>query len=94
MSTVNQKNFIAIVAEEVDYPQTVVKEMLYGILDTITNELAAGNEINLTGFGKFATVERAARKGFNPATGKHIQIAASTGIKFKAGTGLKNAVNS
>ena len=93
MSTLNQKNFIAKVAEEVDYPQSVVKELLYGILDTITNEMAAGNEINLTGFGKFYTVERAARKGYNPAAGKHIDIAASTGAKFRAGTGLRNAVN-
>lgn len=47
----------------------------------------------LVGFGTFTTVERAAREGKNPTTGKKIQIAASTQPKIKAGKELKDALN-
>jgi DNA-binding protein HU-beta len=60
---------------------------------SITEELKAGNEINLIGFGKFATVKKAASKGRNPATGAEIDIPARTSPKFAPGKALKDAVN-
>ena len=46
----------------------------------------------ITGFGTFDVVKRAARKGRNPATGKEIKIAASKAPRFKAGKALKDSV--
>lgn len=60
-----------------------------GVIDT----LASGGQVTLTGFGTFKVTDRAARTGRNPATGKEIQIAASKVPTFKAGKGLKDAVN-
>ena len=60
---------------------------------TITDNLAKGEEVRLTGFGSFRTAKRAARQGRNPQTGQTIYIPASTQAKFKAGESLKNAVN-
>lgn len=45
--------------------------------------------VQVIGFGTFAVVNRAARKGVNPKTGKPIQIKASKNVKFKAGSSLK-----
>ena len=63
------------------------------ILDTITSALASGGDVRLTGFGAFSVAERSARMGRNPQTGAAIHIPASKQPKFKAGKGLKDAVN-
>ena len=62
-------------------------------LDTIAGELAAGGDVAIAAFGKFAVAERAAREGRNPATGETIQIAASRGAKFSAAAALKSQLN-
>ncbi len=47
----------------------------------------------MIGFGTFEVKARAARKGRNPQTGAEIKIPASKNPVFKAGKGLKDAVN-
>ena len=54
--------------------------------------LASGESVTFTGFGSFKVVERAARKGRNPRTGKEITIPASKVAKFTPGKGLKDAI--
>ncbi len=63
------------------------------VFTTITDNLAKGEEVRLSGFGKFIVGKRAARKGRNPQTGKAIRLPASTQAKFRAGETLKRAVN-
>lgn len=60
-----------------------------GVIDTLAN----GGQVVLTGFGTFKVNDRAARTGRNPKTGEEIQIAATKVPTFKAGKGLKDAVN-
>jgi DNA-binding protein HU-beta len=60
--------------------------------DAITDALAGGGSVTVTGFGTFDVRERKARQGVNPATGAKIQIAASKAPGFKAGKSLKDAV--
>ncbi|MBU1289886.1 HU family DNA-binding protein [Patescibacteria group bacterium] len=67
-------------------------EAVNAMLDTITSALSKGNDVVLTGFGKFSVSKRAARMGVNPRTGEKLQIAATTVPKFKAGKALKDAV--
>ena len=62
-------------------------------LDAITGTLSNGGSVSLVGFGTFSVKARAARMGRNPRTGEAIQIAASNVPGFKAGKGLKDAVN-
>lgn len=59
----------------------------------ITESLAAGESITLTGFGSFKVTKRAARKGRNPRTGQEINIPPSSVVKFTPGKNLKEAVN-
>ena len=62
------------------------------ILESITNTLKGGGEINFTGFGKFSVAERGPRQGVNPRTGERITIAGGRVPKFSAGAGLKSSV--
>lgn len=64
-----------------------------GVFDAISGSLARGQEVRVVGFGTFSVARRKATQGRNPRTGEKIQIAASNQPKFKAGKGLKDAVN-
>lgn len=62
-------------------------------VEVITDEMKKGESVSLIGFGTFLVRERQARTGRNPRTGENIAIAASKIPSFKAGKGLKDAVN-
>ena len=49
------------------------------VLDTISDALGGGGDVNFTGFGKFHVAERGARQGVNPRTGERITIAGGKG---------------
>ena len=63
------------------------------IVDSVTKALKRGEQVSVVGFGTFSVKHRAARSGRNPRTGETINIAASNVPGFKAGKGLKDAVN-
>lgn len=63
-----------------------------GVLKAIQDEVVAGGKVQLVGFGTFEAVERAAREGRNPLTGKPMKIDAYKAPKFKAGKAFKDAV--
>ena len=60
---------------------------------TVSETLKKGDEVAITGFGKFSVVKRRARQGINPRTGEIVKIKASTAPKFTPGAGLKQAVS-
>jgi DNA-binding protein HU-beta len=59
----------------------------------IMKTMKEGDRVQITGFGTFESRRRKARTGRNPQTGEEIQIAASNAPAFKAGKGLKDALN-
>ena len=64
-----------------------------GVFDSIRTALSNGDEVRLVGFGTFSVAKRKASTGRNPRTGEPMTIKASNQPKFKAGKGLKDAVN-
>ncbi|HTZ64687.1 MAG TPA: HU family DNA-binding protein [Solirubrobacteraceae bacterium] len=69
------------------------REAIDAAFDAVSDELAAGGEVAVAGFGKFSVSRRAARTGRNPATGQTINIAASNAAKFSAASALKKRLN-
>ncbi len=63
------------------------------IFEAISGALKSGDEVRLVGFGTFSVAKRKASTGRNPRTGEPMKIKASSQPKFKAGKGLKDAVN-
>ena len=59
----------------------------------IAKALKGGKRVQITGFGTFESKHRKAREGRNPRTGQTIKIAASNTPAFRAGKGLKDAIN-
>lgn len=92
MAIVNKDELARGVAERSGLEVGQAKKAVEATLEEISKQIAGGNEVRLTGFGKFSAVGRAAREGRNPKTGESMQIAAKTVPKFSAGAELKKAV--
>src|SRR5438874_13019625 len=74
-------------------PASQARQVVEAAIDVVSDELAAGGEVALAGFGKFSVSHRAARQGRNPSTGQTIQIAASKGAKFSAASARTKRLN-
>jgi len=89
----NKAELIDAVASRAGLTKTDAAEAVDATFEAITNALAQRDTVSLIGFGTFSTSDRAARTGRNPRTGETINIAATCVPKFKAGKGLRDAVN-
>lgn len=89
----NKNDLIAAVADNSGLAKAEAAKSVDAVLDAVSSALAKGDDVRLVGFGTFSVAERKASEGRNPRTGETIQIAASKQPKFKAGKGLKDAVN-
>ncbi len=89
----NKTELIAAVAEKTNSSKKDAEKAVAAVLDTVTGALAAGEKVQLVGFGTFEVRSREARTGKNPRTGEAVAIPASKVPAFKAGKGLKDIVN-
>ncbi|WP_250495047.1 HU family DNA-binding protein [Caballeronia sp. GAWG1-1] len=89
----NKQELIDAIATQAGTNKGVAEEIVNAVLATISKEVAAGNAVQLIGFGTFGSGERAARTGRNPSTGATIEIAAAKTVEFTAGMSFKDAVN-
>ena len=89
----NKTELVAAVAEKAEISKKDSEKALKAFVDVVTEQLKAGDKVQLVGFGTFEVSERAAREGRNPQTGKTMKIDACKAPKFKAGKALKDAVN-
>ena len=89
----NKAELITAISEQAGLTKKDAEKALDTFTDTVSKALAAGDKVQLVGFGTFETTKRAAREGRNPQTGKTVKIAASVAPKFKAGKALKDIVN-
>ncbi|MBR2136584.1 MAG: HU family DNA-binding protein [Alphaproteobacteria bacterium] len=88
----NKTEFVDAVAKSAGVTKADTTKVVAAALEVVTKALKKGEAVQITGFGTFDVVKRAARKGRNPATGKEIKIAASKAPRFKAGKVLKDSV--
>ena len=89
----NKTELVAAIAEKTELSKKDAEKALKAFIDVVSDELKAGNKIQLVGFGTFEVAERAAREGRNPKTGEAMTIAACKAPKFKAGKALKDSIN-
>ncbi len=89
----NKNDLVAAVAAHAELSKADAAKAVDAVFQAITESLQKNDEVRLVGFGTFSVAERAATEGRNPRTGEKIAIPASKQPKFKAGKGLKDAVN-
>ena len=90
---VNKAEMIDQIATSADLSKAAAGRALDATIATVQAALKKGGTVTLVGFGTFYVGKRAARSGRNPRTGASIKIKAAKVPKFRAGKGLKDAVN-
>jgi DNA-binding protein HU-beta len=90
---VNKNDIVAAIAGSTGLSKSDSAKAIDSVFDSISDALKAGEEVRIVGFGSFNVTRRKQSQGRNPRTGEPITIPASNQPKFKAGKGLKDAVN-
>ena len=88
----NKTELIESIAAKADVPTSEAQKYFEAFEQVVTDALKGGDEVRITGFGKFSVRERQAREGRNPQTGEKMKIAASKVPSFSAGNALKAAL--
>ena len=89
----NKAELTAAIVKKTGFTKKDAEKAIAALTEVVTETLAAGEKVQIVGFGGFEVRERPAHKGHNPMTGEEIEIAASKSPAFKAGKALKEALN-
>ncbi len=89
----NKTQLIEAVAQDSGLSRADSARALDSPVNTVQKTLKKGDDVALTGFGKFSVVKRGARTGRNPQTGQPVKIRASKAPKFTAGATFKTAIS-
>ncbi len=87
----------AVIVESVNnqlgLPKKECAEMVETLLEIIKNTLASGEDVLISGFGKFNVKEKRERRGRNPETGEDLMLAPRRVVKFRCSGKLRNRIN-
>jgi DNA-binding protein HU-beta len=89
----NKGELVAAVSDKIGLSRGQASDAIDAAIDAITGALKKGDEVKIVGFGTFVVTDRAAGEARNPRTGEKVNVPASKTPKFRAGAGLKDAVN-
>ena len=89
----NKTELSSAVAAKAELTRKQAELAVNSMVEVIGDALAKGEKVQLVGFGSFEVRNRPARKARNPRTGEEIKVAASKAPAFKAGSALKEKVN-
>ena len=89
----NKQDLVWEISRRVYVPKPQVEEILEAAIEVIENAVAAGDDVTLMGFGTFERSVRKARGGYDPHSGKQIQIPEIVLAKFRAGKNFREKLN-
>jgi integration host factor subunit alpha len=91
--TLTKVHIVESIAEQNGYTKIKSSETVETILELIKSELASGENVLISGFGKFCVKEKRERKGRNPATGENMMVAPRRVMTFRCSGKLRDRVN-
>jgi integration host factor subunit alpha len=92
--TLTKADIVEAVAKQNGYTKERSFEVVETLLEIIKSTLESGEDVLLSGFGKFCVNEKKERKGRNPATGETAIIAARKVVTFRCSQQLRDKINS
>jgi len=93
LSALTKSTIIEKISEKNNQTPAQAKDTLETFLEIIKSTLAAGEDIMISGFGKFQVNEKAPRKGRNPATDEEMILKKRRVVTFKCAGKLKDRLN-
>jgi integration host factor subunit alpha len=86
-------DIIESVRQQLGFPQKKSNEVVEQLIETIKSTLASGEDVLVSGFGKFSVNEKKERKGRNPETGEEMMIRSRRVVTFKCSGKLRRKIN-
>lgn len=91
--TTTKSDLIHAVAEANGFAQNKSVEIIETLLELVKTKLVAGEDVLISGFGKFCVKEKRQRRGRNPATGEDMMLDARRVVTFKCSGQLRDKIN-
>ena len=91
--TLTKSQIIDAIAEQNGFTRKKSTETVETILKLIKSTLASGEDVLISGFGKFCVKDKRERKGRNPATGEDMMMAPRRVVTFKCSGKLRGKIN-
>ena len=91
--TTTKFDLINAVADANGSPQNKSTEIIEILLELLKTKLAAGEDVLISGFGRFCVKKKRERRGRNPATGEDMTLEARKVVTFKCSGQLRNKIN-
>ena len=91
--TITKSHIIERLQYNCGYTKNKSKELAEAFFDTVKKALESGEDILISGFGKFNVVNKHARKGRNPATGNYLALGARRIVSFRCSSSLRKKIN-
>ena len=92
--TLTKVHLVESIAEQNGFTKKQSTETVETILELIKSTLAAGEDVLISGFGKFCVKEKRERKGRNPSTGEDMMLRPRSVVTFRCSGKLREKVNS
>ena len=86
-------DIVEAVAAEIGFPKNQSVELVETLLELIKKTLESGEDVLVSGFGKFRVREKKQRRGRNPATGDSMMLEPRRVVTFKWSGNLKRRLN-
>jgi len=91
--TLTKLDMVESVAKQNGWPKTKSFEIVETLLEIIKKSLESGEDVMISGFGKFCVKKKKQRRGRNPATGEDMMLRPRKIVTFKWSGKLKDKVN-
>jgi len=91
--TLTKAQIIESIQNQTGFPKNKSSEIVEALLEIMKNALASGEDVLISGFGKFCVREKRERKGRNPATGNAMMLRSRKVVTFKCSGKLRNKIN-
>ena len=88
-----KKGIVEQIQAQLDFPKNKSLETAEFLLELIKTHLEVGDDVLISGFGKFCVKEKKKRKGRNPATGDELMLKPRRVVTFKCSGRLRAKVN-
>ena len=91
--TLTKIQIVASIQNQTGFPKNKSSEIVETLLEIIKGTLESGEDVLVSGFGKFCVKEKKKRKGRNPATGESMMLEPRKVVTFKCSGTLKDKIN-
>ena len=91
--TLTKANIVEAVTEQNGYPKNQSFEVIETLLEIMKRTLESGEDVLVSGFGKFCVKEKQGRRGRNPATGEDMMLDPKRVVTFRCSRQLRDKIN-